>query len=369
VALQVAAQGDDLPDVVTVAEQAQQREVERAESPRIPSDVYVEVVRVLIVAMTTAVGDSVGGGPFAALGACCGYVIGGLLGRLLRRATAAFEAHVQRTPAVTLVAGAVGATAAALVGSIVGISAVVLLPGRWGYPVLAIAAWTGVCLGFQVGARKGTELWHLFRHDSILGDAGPSGLVLVDSSAAMDGRLLTLARSGFLPGALAVPRFVLDELQGLSDSADATRRRRARRGLEVLEVLRVDGPGLVVLPDEVPERAEVDAKLVALAARRHASILTADRGLTGVAGVEGVRALDVVALAETLRPDMVPGEIVPIRLTREGRDPGQAVGFLDDGTMVVVHDAVGRLGDAVEVEITSSVPTSKGRLYFATLTG
>ncbi|MEN3273768.1 MAG: hypothetical protein V7636_2529 [Actinomycetota bacterium] len=340
----------------------------RIEVPRFPGDVYVEVVRVLIIGMTTAGGDAVGGGPFAALGACCGYVLGGLLGRFLRRTAAAFEAHIQRTPAVTLVAGAVGALVAAAIGCIVGIAAVVLLPGRWGYPVLAIAAWTGVYAGFQAGVRKGVELRQLLGHGAIaVLDADRPGLVLVDSSAAMDGRLLSLARAGFLPGDLAVPRFVLDELQGLSDASDPTRRRRARRGLELLDVLRTDGPGLVVLPDEVPDREEVDAKLVALARRREASILTADRGLAGVAAIEGIRVLDVASLSDALRGGIVPGEVVTLRLTREGRDPGQAIGFLEDGTMVVVHDGTARLGDMVEVEVSTSVPTSKGRLYFATI--
>jgi uncharacterized protein YacL len=124
-----------------------------------------------------------------------------------------------------------------------------------------------------------------------------------------------------------------------------------------------------VLPDEVPEREEVDAKLVALAQRLGASILTADHGLRGVAGVEGVRCLDVTHLADGLRPGLVPGEHVQLRITREGRDAGQGVGFLADGTMVVVSDAIAHLGEEVAAEVTASVPTSKGRLYFATLMG
>lgn len=336
--------------------------------PRIPSDVFVEVVRLLIVALATTAGSSVADGIGAALGACSGYVAGGMLGRTLRKATGRFEASVQRTPAITLVAGAVGSLAASSVGVIVGIAAVVLLPGRWGYPVLGVAAWTGVYAGFQVGARKGQELLQYLRRDgSLLPEESSDHIVLIDSSAAIDGRLLALARSGFLPGDLAVPRFVLDELQGLSDSSDPTRRRRARRGLEVLEALRVEGPGIVVLPDEVPERDEVDAKLVALALRLGASIVTADRGLGGVAGVEGVRCLDMTHLADGLRPGLVPGETVKVRVTREGRDPGQGVGFLDDGTMVVVAGAATRMGEEVTAEVTTSVPTTKGRLYFATL--
>jgi uncharacterized protein YacL len=336
--------------------------------PRIPSDVFVEVVRVLIVAWTTAVGDSVAGGPAAMFGACCGYVVGGVLGRFLRRAAARFEARIDQTPPVTLVAGTLGALVTAAIGALAGIAAIVLLPGRWGYPLLGLGVWTGVYAGFQVGARKGAELLELVNAGgTVLPPLPAADIVLIDTSAAIDGRLLMLARAGFLAGSLAVPRFVLDELQGLSDSADATRRRRARRGLETLQALRTEGPGLVVLPDEVPEREEVDAKLVALARRLHAKVLTADRGLAGVAGVEGVHCLDVTGLAEALRQPLVPREVVALRLTREGRDPGQAVGFLDDGTMVVVQGAAGRLGETVDAEIGSSVPTSKGRLYFATL--
>ena len=335
--------------------------------PRIPSDVFVELVRLLLVALATAAGHSLGGLAGAAFGAGGGYVAGGLLGRGLKRATVRFETRVERTSAVTLVAGAIGSIAASIVGLIVGITAVVLLPGRWGYPVLGILAWTGVYAGFQVGARKGADLLELLLPHGSLLTVPTAPLVLVDSSAAMDSRLLALARSGFVPGELAVARFVLDELQGLSDGADPTARRRARRGLEVLEAIRVEGPGLTVLPDEVPEREDVDAKLVALALRTGARIVTADRGLLGVAGVEGVRCLDVGRLADGLRPGLVPGEHVQLRITREGRDAGQGVGYLADGTMVVVSDAAAHLGEEVGAEVVTSVPTSKGRLYFATL--
>ena len=338
-------------------------EVGQQDVPRIPSVVFVEVVRLLIVALSTGVGDHLAAGTGAALGACTGYVAGGVVGRWLRRATGRFERHVERTPAVTLVAGAVGALAAALVGAIGGIAVVVLLPGRWGYPVLGVVTWTGIYAGFQVGARKGAELLVLLRGASVLPDGAPN-IVLVDSSAAIDGRILALARSGFLMGELAVPRFVLDELQGLSDSSDPIRRRRARRGLESLEALRVAGPGLTVLPDEVPERDDVDAKLVALARRLNARVLTADRGLAGVGGVEGVECLDVARLASGLQPSLVAGDVVTVRLSREGRDAGQAVGFAEDGSMIVVNDGAEQLGQVVDVEITTTVPTSKGRLHF-----
>ena len=319
--------------------------MQTVEAPRIPSDVFVEVTRVLIVALGTALGATAGAGG-AALGACTGYVVGGVLGRWLRRAAGRFEEAVDRTPAVTVVAGAVGALVAAATGAIVGIVAVVLLPGRWGYPVLGLLSWVGVYVGFQIGARKGAELLRLVR---VLPAPPAESTVLVGTSAAMDDRLRAVARAGFAPGALAVPVFVLDELRGLADAPEPTRRRRAQRALETLDALDV-----TVLADEVPHAEGVDEKLTVLADRLDATVLA---------------ACDLDRLAAGLRTELVPGERVELRLSRHGREPGQGVGFLEDGTMVVVSDGGSRVGDDVEVEVTTSVPTSKGRLYFAVLTG
>jgi uncharacterized protein YacL len=315
------------------------------EAPRFPSDVFVEGVRVLIVATATAAGHTLAGGAGAALGACGGYVVGGVVGRSLRRATSRFECTVERTPAVTLAAGAIGALILGAMGALVGLAAVLLVPGPWGFAVLGLGAWFGVYAGFQVGARKGAEL---LDSRSMLPEP-PAGRVLVDSSAAMDGRLLALGRCDFLAGRLATPRFVVDELHGLADASDPVRRRRARRGLEVLDAL-----GVEILPDEVPQCDEAAEKLAVVAERLGAPVLTSH---------------DLERLADGLRCDAVPGEVVQVRLTREGRDPGQAVGYLDDGAMVVVSDAVARVGDDVDAEVVTSVPTAKGRLYFAVLRG
>jgi uncharacterized protein YacL len=320
----------------------------RPDVPSFPSDVFVEVVRVLIIGLATAGGDLVHGGTGAALGACTGYVLGGVAGRGLHRAARRFDEALQRTPAVTLAAGGIGSIVGAAIGTIAGSASVVLLPGRWGWPVVALLAWTGVYAGFEVGARNGSELLLLLRRGTpVLDDAPLPHVVLVDSSAAMDGRLLALARSGFLTAELAVPRFVLDELRGLADAADPVRRRRARRALETLDALAV-----VVLPDEVPDHDRVDAKLAALGERLRARVLT---------------GADLARLAEGLQEPLVPGEVVSLKLTRTGRDAGQAVGYLDDGTMIVVSDAVAHLGEHVDAEVTTSVPTARGRLVFARL--
>jgi uncharacterized protein YacL len=361
---------------------------------RLPAELFVEVVRLLIVGICTAVGHAIaagaGGAPDAGdqgafvgalLGACLGYVAGGIAGRILRRAMGGFEERVDQAPATSLLAGALGAAILGVVGGVVGIPAVVVLPGAWGLPVLGLTAWIGVYAGFQAGARKGEELLTLLR--STVGaagtgtlrplaadalEAGAHPLVLLDSSAAIDGRLAAVVGSGFLPGPLAVPRFVLDELQSIADAADPARRRRGHRALEMLETLR-DGPGLglMVLPDEVPEWEEVEAKLVALSHRLGAVLLTVDEPLAKAAELSGVRCLSLHRLAQSLQPVLVPGEVIRLTVSRHGRDEGQGVGFLDDGTMVVVSDGAEKLGRAVEVSIASSVQTSRGRMFFASL--
>lgn len=350
----------------------------------VSSEVFVEVVRLLIVAVFTAAGYSIGGGASATdgsaplvgalLGACVGYVHGGVAGRFLRRAMGRFEERVERASAAALFAGSLGALALGVLATVAGTAAVVLLPGNWGWPVLGLLVWLGVYAGFSVGFRKGEELVALVRPrpDIDFAPARPAlgPLVLVDSSAAIDGRLLAVAGTGFLPGHLAVPRFVLDELQGIADASDPTRRRRGRRALETLDALRHDPEvGLTVLDDEVPELEEVDAKLVALARRLDASLLTTDAALAAVAELQGVRCRNLDRLATGLQPVLVPGETVKLMVSRPGRDPGQGIGFLDDGTMVVVSDGALLVGNETDVTITSSVRTSKGRMFFASPVG
>jgi uncharacterized protein YacL len=352
-----------------------------AQPLRIPSAVFVEVVRLLTVVLCTAAGWQLAGGNGASarsallgavLGACVGYLQGGLVGRALRRALSRFEERVERTSAASLVLGAVLAALFGLLGAVVGSVAVALLPGSLGWPILAIMTWLGVFAGFSSGSRKGEELLRSLRQRRGVGleevELGEGSLVLVDSSVAIDGRLLAVTATGFLAGRLAVPRFVLDELQGVADAADATRRRRGRRGLEALAAIQAESAAdVVVLEDEVPEHEDVDAKLVALAVRNSAALLTVDDGLARVAELRGVRCLNLNRLAVAVQPVLVPGEVIRLRVSREGRDTGQGVGFLDDGTMVVVSDGAELIGQDADVSITSSVQTSRGRMFFASL--
>ena len=236
-----------------------------------------------------------------------------------------------------------------------------------------LASWILGYVGFRIVARQSEavlEMLGLSTRPLVRAQAfdARDGL-LVDSSVVMDGQLLPLTRAGVLSGDLMVARFVLDEVQGFADAADDVKRRRARRGLETLDVLRQDGDVRVyVLDDEIPEHDEVDAKLIALARRLQLRLLTNDGPLARNAQLQGVPTTNLRKLAQELTPSIGPGDFVRVALTREGKETGQGVGHLDDGSMVVVNggsDLVG--GPEVMLQVTSVVPTAAGRLLFARL--
>jgi uncharacterized protein YacL len=345
---------------------------------------FVEIVRLFVVFLATAggfalgdTGASEGNGPIvgATLGACVGYVAGGLLGRLLRTAMHSAESRIEQASAPSLFAGALGGIAFGGLAAVVGVPAVTLLPTRWGWAVLGLVVWVGAYQGYVLGTRKSEDLLALAGLSSRplvratpLGRIVEQDAVLVDTSAVIDGRLLSLARAGFLRDALLVPQFVLDELQTIADAQDPMRRRRGRAGLELLEALRhFHGVEVHVLDDEMPEYDEVDAKLVALAKRLGVRLLTVDGALQKVAELQGVACLSLHRLSDGLQPVYKAGEVVRLPIAKEGREPGQGVGYLDDGTMVVVADAVPFLGQEVDVRITGNVQTSVGRMLFASL--
>jgi uncharacterized protein YacL len=188
---------------------------------------------------------------------------------------------------------------------------------------------------------------------------------VLDTSIAIDGRIVDVVRAGFLHGQLLVPTPVLAELQGLADAGDDVRRTRGRRGLEVLEVLqREPGVDVEVLDLDVPGVAEVDAKLVRICLDRGSALLTLDSNLAKAAALAGVQVLNLHALALALRPPVAAGDDVQVLLLKTGKERGQAVGYLDDGSMVVVERARERLGSEVPVRVTSVLTTANGRLVF-----
>lgn len=188
---------------------------------------------------------------------------------------------------------------------------------------------------------------------------------IVDTSVIIDGRIGDISKAGFAPGKLLIPRFVLHELQNIADSSDAMRRGRGRRGLEVLNDMRASGVDLEIVDDDYPEIAEVDAKLVRLGRDLKANVLTTDYNLNRVASIEGVRVLNINELANAVRPVILPGEKMVVKIVQAGKEKGQGVGYLADGTMIVVDSGDKLIGQDVPAEITRVFQTVAGKMLFA----
>ena len=340
--------------------------------------VFVEIIRLIVVLLATAGGFSLGrhgsatGSSViigAVLGASFGYVGGGLLGRQLSSTRGRVELRVQQVPAAELLAGAFGGVALGAVALLAGLPLALIVPGRWAWTGVAMTVWFGIAEGARLGLRRSGELMALVGVRPV-SPADPMGVAvaLVDAGAIVDGRLLPIVSAGFLGRTLLVPQFVIDELQAVADNPDPARSRRGRRGLETLDALRrLPGHGVRVLDDQVPEHEEIGAKLLTLARRLDADLVTVDGPFERVAELQGVQCLNLERLAEGLRPLHIPGEVFDLPVVRAGREPGQGVGFLDDGTMVVVSGAAGMIGREVPVQVTSGTQTSMGRMLFASL--
>ncbi len=194
--------------------------------------------------------------------------------------------------------------------------------------------------------------------------------VLMDASALIDGRIVEVVKSGFVPSQLLVPRFVIAELQLLADKADHTKRERARFGLSVIQDLQASRDAdIVIIGDDIESESGVDEKLVKLAKKRGAFLFTTDFNLLKVAEIEGVRVLNINELSQNLRPTRLPGEQTEIKIVSKGQERTQGVGYLNDGSLVVVEKAGAMIGKSVQVEFTRNLQTTAGRMMFAKIVG
>ncbi len=227
-------------------------------------------------------------------------------------------------------------------------------------------------LGWMIGVKRREELVGLFpsslfkniRHRSPSGN--PCSSKLVDTSVIIDGRISDIWQCGFIEGDLVVPNFVLEELQKISDSSDSLKRNRGRRGLDILRKMQQE-PDVVVRIDETdyPDLSEVDAKLVRMGMEKHMPILTNDYNLNKVAQLQGVKVLNINELANAVKPVVLPGEEFEILVLKEGKEAAQGIGYLDDGTMVVVENGKKLVGKTIAVMVTSILQTAAGRMIFA----
>lgn len=224
---------------------------------------------------------------------------------------------------------------------------------------------TGVLgyLGLVLGSKKAEEF--SFRNTEEKETANDR---LLDTSVIIDGRIADICDTGFLDGALIVPRFVLNELQFIADSSDSMKRSRGRRGLDVLNRMQKSSSiHIEIVEQDFPKIKGVDGKLVALAQKLNAKLLTNDYNLNKVAELQGVRVLNVNELANAMKPVVLPGEPMTVKIIREGKEPGQGVGYLDDGTMIIVDSAQRMINATVDVVVTSVLQTTAGRMIFTEL--
>lgn len=269
--------------------------------------------------------------------------------------------------------------AATVTGLVIGLLVAALLtvplsslPGAWGAFSPLVASIILGALGASFLAVREREVARILRHvlprlqKTGLDGLGEGPHVLLDTSAIIDGRIADVGKAGFLPGTLVIPRFVLDELRHVADSSDSLLRNRGRHGLEVLNKLRREAVVPVEIVDiDVEGVAEVDAKLVKLASQLQVPIVTTDFNLNRVAELQRVRVLNVNELSNVLRPSVLPGEGMSVQLVQEGKEPNQALAFLDDGTMVVVDGGRRFIGNRLEVVVTRVLQTAAGRIVFS----
>ena len=218
-------------------------------------------------------------------------------------------------------------------------------------------------LGLVIGARLGQE-----RFSDNAPRAAGSSLKVLDTSVIIDGRVADLCETGFLEGTFLVPQFILNELHHIADSSDALKRARGRRGLDILnKIQKMTDLDVSVIEEDFPHVKEVDGKLVVLAKKMGAKIITNDLNLNKVAELQGVRVLNINDLCNALRPVVLPGEMVRVFVLKEGKEPGQGVAYLDDGTMIIVENARRCIGRKVDVIVTSVLQTTAGRMIFTRL--
>jgi uncharacterized protein YacL len=267
-----------------------------------------------------------------------------------------------------LVLGTIGLLAGLLAGALLS-PALFTLPGVGGPIAVFIASFALAVVGVAVMVGREAEFSEFFsRYLPSAGSGAPPAAaeIVVDTSAIIDGRIADIAATGFVPGSLLVPRFVLDELRRIADSADAMRRTRGRRGLEVLARLQKESAVPVRIGEEdYPEAPDVDAKLLRVCRELAAPILTNDFNLNQIAEVEGVRVLNINSLANAIKTVILPGEDMAVRIIQEGKEAGQGVAFLDDGTMVVVEGGRRFLNESLDVTVTRVLQTAAGRMIFA----
>lgn len=305
-----------------------------------------------------------------------GALIGIAFGLVAQTSYRRLEKQVKEMPAHKLLSRSVGLVLGLLVANLM-LAPIFLLPIPPEFSFIKpLAAVMGSILfavsGMSLSETHGRSLLRLINPGSVEsmllaeGSLRAAMAKVLDTSTIIDGRILEILETGFLEGQLLVPLFVLQELQQVADAANDQKRSRGRRGLDILNQMRTTYPDRVVIhPADYEDTATVDAKLVRLAQDINGALVTTDYNLNKVARVQQVHVLNINDLAQAVRPAYLPGDSIDLKILRAGKEPAQGIGYLTDGTMVVVEDGSSYVGIEVEVVVTSALQTSAGRMIFA----
>ena len=309
---------------------------------------------------------------FAATGALIGLI---MTPYITTRPIQSLRSLLGRISAETLFAALIGLVSGLIVAALLAFP-LSMLPGAFGdiFPFIGVLLFS--YLGISVFVMRQADIMGMM--SAMRGGEVPEGAgggsnwskmnrtILLDTSVIIDGRIADIASTGFLPGTLLIPRFVLNELQYVADSPDGLRRQRGRRGMEVLSNLQKDPNVMVRISDiDVDGIREVDSKLVVLARQLKCPVLTNDYNLNRVAELQGVTVLNINELANAVKSVVLPGELLRINVIQEGKERDQGVGYMEDGTMVVVENGRDVIGEYTDVSVTKVLQTAAGRMIFA----
>lgn len=321
-------------------------------------------IRIFFILISTVVGYQIGASisiPFS--------IVGGLVGLAVSVGIIALEVGMKRVSVTGLSSVVFGLIFGLILSKIITDTFLIAPIKQMFGPSLQLVLTVVFCyLGMVIAIRGRDEFKIIIPYIRFKREDQRMDVIILDTSAIIDGRIADICQTKFIEGRFIIPRFVLKELQQIADSADTLKRNRGRRGLDVLnKIQKSTNMDVKIHEDDFPDTPEVDAKLVKLGKILGAKILTTDFNLNKVAELEGVSVLNINDLANALKPIVLPGEAMQIHLIREGKEFNQAVAYLDDGTMVVVDNAKDLIGRNAEVVVTSVLQTSAGRMIFAKL--
>jgi len=310
---------------------------------------------------------------FAVVGCVIGgIIVGAVVGHLLGKAVAKLGREIDRATATVTPSGLIFTSLGLLLGlAIAGLGSLAVkdLPMVGPYLLPLLFATSGYLFAY-LGSKRHTDLARLLGFKGLLQQPGAKHFLrpkLLDTSAIIDGRIASVVATGFLEGDIVIPSFVLEELQSIADSAEPTKRARGRRGLDTVATLQESSGRVNIIERDFPTVADVDSKLIKLAKELRACILTNDYNLNKVSQIQGVEVLNLNELAHTLKTMVLPGESLHVRVLREGKEEEQGIAYLDDGTMVVIEGGRRRVGEEVDVEVTSVLQNPSGKMVFGRL--